>query len=312
MERNTHKIEIDRDFLINEYIVERRSPDQIAKDCGCSSSTVRLRIKEFKIPVRGRKESAEKANISELELKELYLNKRLSTREIAKVTGLGKSTIFSYIVKYNIQLRSKSEGNKGKIRTEEFRRKFSLSITGENNLNFGKHFSEEHKDKISKSNLGKKRSPETKRRISEAHLGKSLSQEHKNKIAIGNSGELCHWWRGGISFGKYCPKFNNLLKEQIRNRFGRICVICGTNEENNRERLSCHHVNFDKKSGCFGRKWNILPLCHKCHTWTTNHRRESFLLLGNWWAFQSNIILDSVFSENLTVSIEYLGLGEVL
>ena len=57
--------------------------------------------------------------------------------------------------------------------------------------------------------------------------------------------------RGGVSFGKYCPKFNPELKENVRNFFGGRCVICGkTKEENNNERLSVHHVFTEKMACC--------------------------------------------------------------
>jgi hypothetical protein len=312
MKRNIRKIEIDRDFLVNEYIINKSTPDQIAQSCGCSSSTVRLRIKEFKILVRGRKESAKKADISELELKELYLNKKLSTREIAKVTGLGKSTIFSYIVKYNIQLRSKSEGNTGKVRSAETRNKISLNQMGEKNKNYGKHFSESHKKKLSESNKGKKLSEETKRKISEKHKGTLMSEETKRKISISHQGEKSYLWRGGHSFEPYCEKFNRQLKESVRIRFNRVCARCGSDETRNGERLSCHHINFDKKSGCFGKRWNLIPLCKRCHTWTSCRRGESFSLLINWWVIQPNINLESFPFCNLTLNVEYRGLNEVL
>jgi group I intron endonuclease len=64
----------------------------------------------------------------------------------------------------------------------------------------GKHLSEEHKEKIGKSNSGKIRSAETKKKISETHkqlgttppspLGAVLSDEHKEKIRKGNLGKI--------------------------------------------------------------------------------------------------------------------------
>ena len=56
---------------------------------------------------------------------------------------------------------------------------------GEKNPLFGTHLSEETKQKISKINKGRKHSDETKRKISNSHKGKKLkpfTDEHKRKI----------------------------------------------------------------------------------------------------------------------------------
>lgn len=54
----------------------------------------------------------------------------------------------------------------------------------------GKHFSKEHKDKLSKGRRGKRHTEETKQRMSERHKGKTtwnkgkhLSEEHKKRIS---------------------------------------------------------------------------------------------------------------------------------
>lgn len=104
---------------------------------------------------------------------------------------------------------------------------------------------------------------------------------------VGQSGSGNPRWMGGKSFEPYCPKFNEALKEKIRNQYNRVCQKCY--EPENGRKLDVHHINFDKQSGCFGKPWNLIPLHHSCHTWTTNHRFEAFHLFVNHWAMNIDI-----------------------
>lgn len=96
-------------------------------------------------------------------------------------------------------------------------------------------------------------------------------------------GENSPAWKGGKSFEPYCPKFTKELKEAIRSKYGRKCVLCGLPESENKKRLSVHHVDYDKGQGCNGKAWKLVPLCVKCHTKTNNNR-----------AFWEQKILESV------------------
>ena len=62
--------------------------------------------------------------------------------------------------------------------SEESRRKLSDTMTGRKR----KKFSEEHKRKISESNLGRKWSEESKQKMSEARIGMKYSDESKEKM----------------------------------------------------------------------------------------------------------------------------------
>lgn len=142
----------------------------------------------------------------------------------------------------------------------------------------GKKLSEEHKEKMSESqrkrynnpnNLQKLRevlgSSKTRQRMSEAHKDKLHSPETRLKMSLAHSGSN-HWnWKGGTSFEPYCPKFNERIKEQIRNRNNRCCTLCGKSEILNGERLSIHHVDGDKTQGC-DKSWSLVSLCKSCHS----------------------------------------------
>ena len=75
-----------------------------------------------------------------------------------------------------------TEGGEGEIPCEETRRKLSESRSGEKNPMFGKHHSDETKQKIGKVHKEKHISEETKKKLSSALKGRIMSDEHKQKI----------------------------------------------------------------------------------------------------------------------------------
>ena len=79
--------------------------------------------------------------------------------------------------------------NKGKIFSEETKRKISEATKGKNNPMYGKIFSKEHRLKISEANTGKKHTEETKRKMSDSGQGKVFSKEHKKKLSLAHKGK---------------------------------------------------------------------------------------------------------------------------
>ena len=133
-------------------------------------------------------------------------------------------------------------------------------MTGENNPNFG-GLSDETKSKMSISKIGKNNPMYGKIRpqISERMKGKN----HPN-------------YKGGISFLPYCYLFNGKKKEEVRNRWGRVCILTDLmrstlglesgfdnfegHEIFSKEKLSVHHVRGDKMAGCNGNELALIPL----------------------------------------------------
>lgn len=96
--------------------------------------------------------------------------------------------------------------NSGDTPSEETRQKLSEALSGENHPLYGrtcelhplygKHLSDEHKQKLSKSHQGLSHSEETKQKISEANsgenhplYGKHFSDETRQKMSKAHSGE---------------------------------------------------------------------------------------------------------------------------
>ena len=98
---------------------------------------------------------------------------------------------------YNMTLGG--EGTRGHKASKETREKISIATKGESNPMYGKRgelsplfgrkFSEEHRQKISKALSKRKLSKETIARISQSKKGRKLSEEHRQKISEKTKGE---------------------------------------------------------------------------------------------------------------------------
>lgn len=85
---------------------------------------------------------------------------------------------------YNLE-----SGGKNCQMSQETKDKISNSMKRENNPFYGKHHSEESKQKISEKNKGRKWSEEQKRKMSEQRKGHIVTDETRKKISIANTGK---------------------------------------------------------------------------------------------------------------------------
>lgn len=151
-------------------------------------------------------------------------------------------------------------------------------VSGKNNPMFGVTFSEKHRDKISKSNKKKLEIDKwikdnqgkhfcicgcgTEIKITRGHYQDGIPE----RILKHMNGKNHPSWKGGISFEPYCHKFNNQLKERIRERDNRTCQKCGVKE--NGIKLTCHHIHYDKEN-CYP---DLITLCHSCNSKANGNR----------------------------------------
>jgi hypothetical protein len=187
--------------------------------------------------------------------------------------------------------------HKGKIHSEEAKKRMSNARKGENHHYFGKHLSKEHREKLSKANVGKHPSEETRKKLSKSKRGKNhpffgkhLSETHREFISNSNKGKTPSLetkikiskslkgkfigknspnWQGGLSFFPYSLKFNGDLKRSIRERDNFTCQECGVEENKNQKKLSIHHIDYDKEN-CS--ESNLISLCKPCHSKTNGNR----------------------------------------
>ena len=290
----------NKDWLYDQYITQGKSTYQIAQEIGCGASAVQRWLRSHEIPIRDCSSSKLKPSSQLLSdeswLRNQYITLMKSASKIGQEIGCQQETVSNYLHKYGIPMRSQSE-----------------EISGKRHPLFGKHHTQETRQKISQTNLGHPTSEEARQKLSQASSGSNnprygvkLSQDQierqrnsllsfydrhpevKDQISDAHSGEKNHNWKGGISFEPYCPKFNHDLKERVRSYFDYKCVICGkTTEENGRE-LSVHHVEYDKMACCHGKPVQFAALCHKCHS-ITNFDRE-------YWEAMLHRIIDEIYN----------------
>ena len=98
--------------------------------------------------------------------------------------------------------------------------------------------------------------------------GKFCSTECYNRYFSENyCGENSHRWRGGPQV--YPKGWNHRYKEQIRQRDGRECAMCGRTALETGRALDVHHIDYDK--GNLDPS-NLLALCRFCHPRTASNR----------------------------------------
>ena len=182
-----------------------------------------------------------------------------------------------------------SEFHSGKTLSEQHKENIKKAHIGKKNHFYGKHHSEESKQKMRESlsgktawnkgthlsgMKGKEHSKETILNMSLAQKGKRMGKESSN-------------WQGGISFEPYDKNFNRKFKAAIRKRDNQICMLCGTHREKLNRALTVHHIDYNKLLSV---PQNCISLCGSCHG-KTNFGREYWMnmfqsVLSNKYQYQ--------------------------
>ena len=245
----------------------------------------------------------------------LYWKKEFSLSKLAKVFGVCLEQIRKWMIKYQIPRRPQYFHED----SEETRIKKSNSKMGEKNSFYGKKHIEETiekmkgpKSKIHIKNMGKAQKKYIKEHPEKIERFKEIMNrpEIREKSRIGNigkhNGEKNSNWKGGLSFEPYSPEFNKELKEKIRARDNYECQECHKKQEEFKENLSVHHIDYNKKNN---NPLNLISLCKKHHMKTNSNRKH--------WEryFQMQVFIREFFNpENIVVFNEnkqLIGLGKI-
>jgi len=192
--------------------------------------------------------------------------RRVVTDETKRKISESRKKLFATSIDAHINLSKSLQGRvssrKGAVLTEETKQKIRENRKGkgtkERNVNYKRVFTEEELKNLSERMVGKPgprlgatHTDSAKEKLRICHTGMKATEETKRKMGINKHREKNPNWRGGTSFGGYCPKFDDKLKENVRAFCGGKCVICEkTREQNNGERLSVHHVFTERMTCC--------------------------------------------------------------
>ena len=119
--------------------------------------------------------------------------------------------------------------------------------------------------------LGKTHTVETLGKMSESAVNRTrktgwkLTDDTRKNMSAAQQGIAPEEWEGWASDGGYCHKFNEECREHNREKYGRMCFLCGKDEIKNGRKLSVHHVDMNKDQGCDDVVWKLVPLCQRCH-----------------------------------------------
>ena len=127
--------------------------------------------------------------------------------------------------------------------------------------NKGKHWTDDFKEKVRKSVKKLWEDRKYRDRMVAIHLART-----KGKM------ELHYNWKGGKSFEPYPKVFNNTLKRIVKEIDGYICKLCDVKEKDHYEKLSIHHIDYDKNNCQIS---NLITLCRGCNS-KANFGREQW------------------------------------
>jgi len=241
-------------------------------------------------PLAGRKQTSEQ------------IAKRVESTRIAK--SLWSAERYEQYQKaVSVSAKGRPAWNKGKPATEAMRIRNSECHKGLPSGAFGKHHSDEAKEKNRQAHLGKKQPPELVKKRVDARAGYTHSEEVKERIRETNiitwareeirlktTGKNSLSWLGGISFEPYPIGWTRSHKKKIRERDNYCCKNCGITESSLNTKLSVHHIDYVKENISPD---NLISLCNPCHA-KTNYRRE-------YWTAVFRNVLNSQLNQQLIV-----------
>lgn len=92
---------LEENALRQAYLVEERTPRDIAREAGVSAASVYLRFEKYGIPLR------EQRTLPFETLHQLYVEEDKTFREIAEIVGFSHTQVKFWAQRYNIQPRTK-------------------------------------------------------------------------------------------------------------------------------------------------------------------------------------------------------------
>ena len=244
-------------------------------------SAARRGVIPTKEAVKKRADARRKKAPEKAVLERLYTIEEQSTVKISKLYGVNNNVVTRWLREAQIPIRKAWEGKRDPV-SEETRKRMRenhADFRGEKSGHYGKSPSDETRKKMRDNHAdfsgenhpqyGKHQTDETRRKHSAWHQKISYDE-----------------WESFACEKNYCPKFNEVCRESNREKYGRRCFLSNLTESENGQKLSVHHVDMDKRQGCEGRRWKLVPLSRKWHT--TAH--------SSLWLARIQYLLDHVWN----------------
>ena len=232
------KINLTKEFLIEEYSKNKKTIYQIAKETGYTGTGIWHSLIRHGISIR--KKYYSKILTKEFLIKEYIVNKK-TTIQIAKQIGCVSSTVFQALKFHGIKMRTIGESKLGKPRPDLTIR--NRTIMPDINLKYDKILTKDFLIKeyiiLQKSTIKIAQEVGCGARTVQLYLKihdiKTRTVLEAIKIAklwyIPCSGKD-HWnWNNGSSFEPYPIGWSKILKESIRVRDNHVCQICGKKQK---------------------------------------------------------------------------------
>jgi len=238
------KLNISKDFLIEEYTNKNKSVNKLAKEIGYGKTTLLRYLRNYNIYIRTQGETKRYSQIGE---GNPFYGKKHSkkTRNIISSTMLERGTTkgknnpsFKYTISKEFLIKEYIKNNK---------------TTGQIAKELGCHVC-------------------TILRNLKAYNIYLKPQNIEKKESF--KGPKNPNWKGGLSFLPYPAEFNQDLKYRIRKRDDYTCQNCNIVEEEYLivygRNLDVHHIDYNKEN-C--RKDNLITLCTSCNV-RANYNRS--------------------------------------
>lgn len=286
---------------ISEKYQKGITTGELAKEYGVSRKTIVVYLNKNKIKIDRNRSKSRISTDDEINICKEYSD-GLSSIKLGIKYNRNPSSIIRLLRRNNIKIRSNGHNNVSKDNILPICRKYETGVSIQELADeYGISAMTIHK--YLKNTKTRKRgdhkrifTPNDHKKICESYENGTSTTEISNEYKCTpssiikilkkhgikrriNEGENHPNWKGGISFEPYCHKFNENFKERCRRYWKRKCGICGLNEYENKmkwdQKLSVHHVNYNKDSMCNDESNLFIPLCKGCHSKTNTNRR--------WW-----------------------------
>ena len=187
-------------------------------------------------------------NIPIEELKELYVDNKLTLDEVANVLGVSRTTVRQKLIKYQIPIRGISQAKKGRSNGQTGLLKRELDKDSIYTDYYSNNMSMRSiciKYKVAMDTLRKNFNAwgwDIRPKEIQATIH---NKEHKRGKNYGKQNKNYHYIYTKVAFSNYPP----------------ICCICGYKKH--REALEVHHIDGDRSNNEVSNLRILCPTCHK-------------------------------------------------